>query len=188
MGTGVLAAWIWEIVRVTPYNRSEPPTVPYDWTNPKFAPLFVLFMLNWVSSQLMQYVVMWYLGCFTNNPRNAANNAGVFRGFMAAGEAITFGIDSAGTKYVIEASTILAFYVVGMLAMLYLALYEIDDTKYFKEKEVTIPVHVVEEHEHALHGEEVKGDHGHELQQPAAPEPTNLDHKDVSHTTEGELR
>lgn len=188
MGTGVLAAWIWEIIRVTPYNRSKPPTVPYDWTDPKFAPLFVLFMLNWVSSQLMQYVVMWYLGCFTNNPRNAANNAGVFRGFMAAGEAVTFGIDSAGTKYVIEASSIFAFYVAGMIAMLYLALYEIDDTKYFKEKEVTIPVHVVEEHEHdhELHGKEVKAGGPH----PTPPGPTNLDHqdKDASHTTEGELR
>lgn len=69
---------------------------------------------------------------------------------MAAGEAIDFGIDSMAVPFLKEAGVLFAFYTAGAIAMAYLALFHIDETKYFTEEEVTIPKHVEEEHAHAV--------------------------------------
>lgn len=70
----LLGAWIWEIVRTRHYNRSSPPS-PMDWTNGNFAATFVLFCLNWISSILMQCIILYFLSCMTNSPAKAANYA-----------------------------------------------------------------------------------------------------------------
>lgn len=70
-----MAAWIWEIIRVRNYDRSTPPKVGLDWAEPEFGPIFVLFMLNWVSSSLWQYIILYFLGTLTNSPRKSANYA-----------------------------------------------------------------------------------------------------------------
>jgi len=75
VGTPLMAAWIWEIVRVRNYDRANPPTQPMDWNDPQFGAIFVLFVLNWVSSILFQYIILYYLGCMTNSPTKAANYA-----------------------------------------------------------------------------------------------------------------
>lgn len=70
----LVAAWVWEMVRepldfspflveaeIVPvltrveirtrnYNRNSPPADPTDWDEPRFAWIFILFMLNWVFS------------------------------------------------------------------------------------------------------------------------------------------
>ncbi|KIY03906.1 uncharacterized protein Z520_00598 [Fonsecaea multimorphosa CBS 102226] len=149
-GIPVIGAYIWEMVRTRNYDRNNPPSPPLDWNDPDFGAIFVLFMLNWVACSLFQYMILYFLGCFTNNPRVAANNAGVFRGFMAAGEAIDFGVDSMGVPFLKESGALFAFYTAGVIAMGYLALFHIDETKYFTEEEVTIPKHVQEEHDHTI--------------------------------------
>jgi hypothetical protein len=71
---------------------------------------------------------------------------GVYRSFLAAGEAVCFGLDSIAVPYLKEAGTIFAFYAAGVLVFLYLAIYHITDTEYFAGEEgVVIPKHVVEE-------------------------------------------
>lgn len=70
----MLAAWIWEIVRTRHYNRSIPPS-PMDWSDGNFAATFVLFCLNWISSILMQCIILYFLSCMTNSPTKAANYA-----------------------------------------------------------------------------------------------------------------
>jgi MFS family permease len=75
VGVPLMAAWIWEIVRTRNYNRSVVPAHPLDWSDDGFGPIFVLFMLNWCSSILMQYVILYYLSCLTNSPTKAANYA-----------------------------------------------------------------------------------------------------------------
>lgn len=147
VGIPLLGSWIWQLVRDNSYDRRNPPKDPVDWTDNGFAAVFVLFMLNWVFSALWQYIIMYFLGCLTNNPRLAANNAGVFRGIMAAGEAVTFGLDSRGVPFKIEAGLILGFYALAFFTMGYLALFVLEDSKYFQEEEVTIPEHVRREHD-----------------------------------------
>lgn len=71
---------------------------------------------------------------------------GVYRSFLAAGEAICFGVDSIGVPYIKEAGAIFAFYATGVIVFVYLAAYHITDTEYFAGEEgVVIPKHVVEE-------------------------------------------
>ena len=75
VGTPLMVAWIWELVRVRNYNRLAPPTPPMDWTDGRFAAIFILFVLNWVSSILMQCIILYFLSCLTNSPVKAANYA-----------------------------------------------------------------------------------------------------------------
>jgi hypothetical protein len=173
VGIPLMAAWIWEIVRTRNYNRHEIPVHALDWSDDGFAPIFVLFMLNWVSSILMQYVILYYLSCMTNSPTKAANYAvslppcsagavfvlcsdrkrgqGVYRSFLAAGEAIIFGLDSIAIPYIKEAGVLFAFYTTGIIIFIYLAAFHITETQYFTGEEgVVIPTHVIREHEHEL--------------------------------------
>ncbi|KAF2657277.1 hypothetical protein K491DRAFT_767369 [Lophiostoma macrostomum CBS 122681] len=146
VGVPLIGAWTWEIIRVRDYNRAVPPTKPLDWTDDDFVAIFFLFMLNWVASSLWQYIILYFLGCFSNSPRKAANYAGVFRGFLGAGEAICFGVDSIAVPYMKEAAVIFAFYTAGVFIFLYLAIFHISDTEYFSHEEgVVIPKHVLEE-------------------------------------------
>ncbi|KAL3486471.1 hypothetical protein BJX62DRAFT_246798 [Aspergillus germanicus] len=156
VGVPLLAAWIWEIIRVRNYDRSNPPAQGLDWTEPEFVPIFVLFMVNWVASSLWQYIILYFLGTLTNSPRKSANYAGVFRGFLGAGEAICFGVDSIAVPYMKEAAVIFAFYAAGVLIFAYLALFHIRETEYFAEEEgVVVPKHVLEAHECEKLGTEV---------------------------------
>ena len=71
---------------------------------------------------------------------------GVFRGFLGAGEAICFGVDSIAVPYMKEAAVIFAFYTAGVFIFLYLAWFHISETEYFSHEEgVVIPKHVIEE-------------------------------------------
>lgn len=161
-----MAAWIWEIVRVGPYDRHYPPSPLLDWSDEGFVAIFFLFMLNWVSSSLWQYIILYFLGTMTNSPRKSANYAvrtlkcfqsilypadgraqGVFRGILAAGEAICFGVDSINVPYIYEAAVIFAFYASGVAIFACLAMFCIKETEYFNgEDDVVIPKDILEEH------------------------------------------
>ena len=76
---------------------------------------------------------------------------GVYRSFLAAGEAIIFGLDSIAIPYIKEAGVLFAFYTTGIIVFIYLAAFHITDTQYFTGEEgVVIPNHVLQEHEHEL--------------------------------------
>lgn len=72
VGIPLMGAWMWEIIRVRDYNRKSPPTNPLDWNEPRFGPIFVLFVLTWVSSVLFQYITLYFLSALTNSPRKSA--------------------------------------------------------------------------------------------------------------------
>ncbi|KIV96495.1 hypothetical protein PV10_00357 [Exophiala mesophila] len=141
----LLAAWVWEVIRVRNYDRNNPPVEGMDWTDPNFAPIFILFVMNFVSGCLWTNLIYYFLGTLSNDPRKAANYTGVFRAILGAGEAVNFGVDSIGVPYIKEAGTILAFFVVGAAGLLYLALFEVKETMYFEEEDVVVPSHVIEE-------------------------------------------
>ncbi|KAK6396800.1 hypothetical protein LTR65_008698 [Meristemomyces frigidus] len=143
----LVAAWIWEIIRVKGYDRHNPSTNPTDWTDKSFGWVFVLFMLTWISCSLWQYVVTYFIGALTNSPVKLAHYAGVFRGVLGAGEAICFGLDSIEIPFIKEAGGIFAFYCAGVIAFYYLAFYHIQDTMYFEDGEdgVVVPNHILHE-------------------------------------------
>ncbi|TKA24753.1 hypothetical protein B0A50_05741 [Salinomyces thailandicus] len=143
----LVAAWIWEIIRVKGYDRHNLPSNPTDWSDPEFGWVFVLFMLTWVSCSLWQYVITYFIGALTNSPVKLAHYAGVFRGVLGAGEAICFGIDSIEIPFIDEAGGVFAFYCAGIIAFYYLGWFHIDDSNYFKDGEVgvVVPNHVLQE-------------------------------------------
>ncbi|KAF8846541.1 hypothetical protein BDZ45DRAFT_710030 [Acephala macrosclerotiorum] len=138
------AAWIWEMVRVSKYDRHNPP-IPMDWTDDGFAGIFVLFMLNWISSTLWQYVIMYFLGTLTNDLIKGSHYAGGFRACLAAGESVEVGI-------------IFAFYVAGILIYAYMAFFVVEETRYFQEENVIVPTHVLEETGHVGEIQVVEGE------------------------------
>lgn len=72
---------------------------------------------------------------------------GVFRGFLGAGEAICFGVDSIDVPFMKEAAVIFTFYTTGVLVFAYLAAFHVTETEYFNgEDDVIIPKHILAEH------------------------------------------
>ncbi|KAF9886549.1 hypothetical protein FE257_011321 [Aspergillus nanangensis] len=147
VGIPLIAAWVWEIIRVRKYDRHNPPMQGLDWAEPEFWPILALFVLNWVTGSLWQYIVLYFLGALTNSPKISANYAGVFRGFLGAGEAICFGVDSLKVPYMKEAAVIFTFYTSGVLIFAYIAACHIKETEYFNgDDDVVIPKHVLSEY------------------------------------------
>ena len=72
VSTPLMAAWIWEMIRARDFDRHTPPTTPMDWSEPRFAPTFILFVMTWVSSVLFQYIILYFLSAMTNSPRKSA--------------------------------------------------------------------------------------------------------------------
>jgi hypothetical protein len=114
------AAWLWEIVRTRDFDRAFPPANPTDWTEARYGPAMVLFVLNWTASILWQYIVPWFIGNLDIPQDKISHYMGVQRGFLAAGEAICFGVDAAKISYVAFAGAIFAFYAVGIAVLAYM--------------------------------------------------------------------
>ncbi|OAL05561.1 hypothetical protein IQ06DRAFT_239766 [Phaeosphaeriaceae sp. SRC1lsM3a] len=141
----LVIAWVWEMIRTRNYDRNNPPTIATDWDEPRFGWIFVLFMLNWVFSQLWHNIVYYWIGALTNSPQKLTHYVGVFRGVLGAGEAIIFGLDSIKIPYIAEAGGILLFYVIGICVFYYLGIYRIKDTNYdHAEEGAVIPNHILE--------------------------------------------
>ncbi|EAT82281.2 hypothetical protein SNOG_09946 [Parastagonospora nodorum SN15] len=115
------------------------------WVEPRFGWIFVLFMLNWVFSQLWHNIVYYWIGALTNSPQKLTHYVGVFRGVLGAGEAIVFGLDSIKIPYIAEAGGILLFYVIGICVFYYLGIYHMKDTNYDRAEEgAVVPNHVLQ--------------------------------------------
>jgi hypothetical protein len=140
VGIPLSACWIWEIIRTREFNRARPPKTPIDWSEPEFGSIMVLFTLNWTFSILWQYIVPWFVGALTNSPSTLGYYMGVQRGFLAAGEAICFGVDSVKIPYVLFASVICGFYALGIAVLAYLAIYHITETSYREDAESGVVV------------------------------------------------
>ncbi|KAH8664353.1 hypothetical protein BX600DRAFT_550406 [Xylariales sp. PMI_506] len=127
VGIPLSIAWICEIVRTRGFNRNTPLVAPLDWTDPAFAPILILFVLNWTASILWQYIVPWFIGALSVPPEQLSHYMGIQRGFLAAGEALCFGADSAKIPYMAFAIVIFALYAVGIIILAYLGAYHVTE-------------------------------------------------------------
>jgi len=115
-----------------------------DWTDDGFAAIFILFMLSWTACSLWQYLILYWLGALTNDPIKASHYSGIWRGVLAAGEAIIFGVDSLLIPFEKEAAILFTFFTTGILISAYLAMFFIQETLYFKEMRVVVRNHILE--------------------------------------------
>ncbi|ORY64795.1 uncharacterized protein BCR38DRAFT_431019 [Pseudomassariella vexata] len=144
VGVPLCAAWMWEIIRTRGFDRSNPPSNPLDWNDSDFGPVMVLFVLNWTFSILWQYLVPWLIGALTMSPDKLSHYMGAQRGFLAAGEAVCFGVDSIKIPYVTFASAIFDFYLVGIFALAYLCIYYVTEKNDSLENEHDMAVSKIE--------------------------------------------
>ncbi|KAH6658540.1 hypothetical protein BKA67DRAFT_533691 [Truncatella angustata] len=114
------AAWLWEIVRTGSLDRGNAHGQPVDWTEREFGPAMVLFVMNWTASIMWQYLVPWFIGNLDIPRGTIGHYMGVQRGFLAAGEAICFGVDAAKISYAAFSGAIFAFYFVGGAVLAYI--------------------------------------------------------------------
>lgn len=125
VGIPLSVAWVWEIVRTRSLDRSALPVNPVDWNDPEYGLIMALFVLNWTASGLWQYLVPWFIGALGLPPEKLGYYMGVQRGFLAAGEAICFGLDAARISYVAFSSAIFGFYATGISALAYVYTFHI---------------------------------------------------------------
>ena len=92
-------------------------------------------------------MVPWSIGALTNSPVKLTHYMGVWRGVLAAGEALCFGLDAAKIPYVEFAGAILTCYSVGIVVLYWLSLRHVEQTCYFLDGEegAVIPNYIVEE-------------------------------------------
>lgn len=93
---------------------------------------------------------MYFLGTLTNDPIKGSHYVGGFRACLAAGESVIFGLDSLLIPYIKEAGIIFAFYLAGICIYTYMALFVVEETKYFQEENVVVPTHILEETGHGV--------------------------------------
>jgi hypothetical protein len=79
-------------------------------------------------------IIPWFIGALTNSPAKLSHYMGVQRGFLAAGEAICFGVDAINIPYVVLASVIFGLYALGIAVLTFLAVYHITETNYGQEE------------------------------------------------------
>ncbi|KAI1848639.1 hypothetical protein JX266_005498 [Neoarthrinium moseri] len=127
VGLPLCIAWVWEIARTRNIDRTTPPSVPLDWADHEYGASMVLFTLNWTASILWQYIVPWFIGALDIPPGKLSHYMGVQRGFLAAGEAICFGVDAARISYVVFSGAIFAFYAAGIAVLFYIGAYELKE-------------------------------------------------------------
>lgn len=125
VGVPLSVAWVWEIIRTRGFDRSIPPLKPVDWSDSEYGPAMVLFVLNWTASVLWQYLVPWFIGALGLPPEKLSHYMGVQRGFLAAGEAICFGVDAAGIPYIAFSGLIFGFYAAAIGALAYMGAFHL---------------------------------------------------------------
>ena len=88
-------------------------------------------------------------GALTNSPVRLSHYMGIWRGFLAAGEAVCFGLDSIKIPYRTFASGIFAFYLIGIIICIFLVYKHVEATCYFKEGEhgAVVPNYILEKME-----------------------------------------
>jgi hypothetical protein len=129
VGLPLSVAWVWEIIRTRGFDRAAPPVKPVDWSDSEYGPIMVLFVLNWTASVLWQYLVPWFIGALGLPPEKLSHYMGVQRGFLAAGEAICFGVDAARIPYVAFSGAVFAFYVAGIGVLAYMCLFHMAEPR-----------------------------------------------------------
>jgi hypothetical protein len=72
-----------------------------DWTDPEFAPLFVLYMFWGFFDAAWQTCIYWYMGGLSNSPRKLSIYAGFYKSIQSTGNAIVWRLDTLLVSYTV---------------------------------------------------------------------------------------
>ncbi|KAF2099337.1 hypothetical protein NA57DRAFT_74838 [Rhizodiscina lignyota] len=143
VGIFLISSFIAEVVRVRDWDRNATP-LSEDWNNSSFGGELILFIIAWNSSGLVLNLVTWYLGAMSNDPVICAHYSGLSRCLLGVGQGMMFGIDASGVAFVGEAGAMLALFTSSIIGLLLFTYYCMEETRYFKEDHVIVPIYARE--------------------------------------------
>ncbi|RFU30759.1 hypothetical protein B7463_g5580, partial [Scytalidium lignicola] len=144
VGVFLIGSFITEIVTTHGWDRhSAGPQL--DWNSKGFAGQFILFIIAWNAGGLVLNLVTWYLGAMSNDPVVCANYSGLSRCLLGLGQGMMFGIDASGVPFINEAGAMFALFTSSILGMLVFATFCLEETRYFKEDHVIVPIYAQEQ-------------------------------------------
>ncbi|KAG0649923.1 hypothetical protein D0Z07_4073 [Hyphodiscus hymeniophilus] len=137
---GALVGLLGWIITENVDRHNTPPGV--DWSDSGFAGGFILYVLFGIVDSCFQIIVQWVLASLSNDPVLCARYAGTFKGTVSLGMCIAFTLDAQTVSYKTQVIIQLVIYAVALCSMYYVLFYYVQDTNYFMEENVIVPVEV----------------------------------------------
>jgi hypothetical protein len=136
----IIAGWIIVLVMLKRHNLvREAPSPNYDWTDPEFAGIMIMYLIFGCLYALHHMLVQWVISSWTNEPVVLARYAGLFKGILSAGLCLGFGLEAANVSYWNQALFQMIIMYVSLPIILYLIYTYTTDTNYFIEDTVIPP-------------------------------------------------
>ncbi len=140
-----LIGWIIQSIWVSQnmLNRhADSPAV--DWTDgSKFGLPFAVYVFFGIEYACWQITCQYILATLTNDPQLLARYSGVFRAGIAAGECVSFGIDSTLLSFKTEVIVYFTLSAIGIIILYSVCYWKTTETNYFAEENVIVPLQVV---------------------------------------------
>jgi len=116
-----------------------------DWSDEKFARLFVIYILfGWIYSGF-QMTVEWVVSALSNDPSILAQYAGFERGIASFGMCISFILAGQEVSQIGQLSLQFVLYIIGTIGMMWVLVFYVKESNYFQEENVIAPHHVEQE-------------------------------------------
>lgn len=125
----------------------DPPDV--DWTDGRFAGGVIIYILFGIVYSGYLVCAQWVIASLSNNPVRCALYSGFAKGTSSFGLCICFVMDSKSVTYMDQVIVQFVLYTAGLLAMLYVVMFNIKETNYLIEADVVVPTHL-QEHIHGV--------------------------------------
>ncbi|KAJ7021178.1 hypothetical protein C8F04DRAFT_1141804 [Mycena alexandri] len=131
-----LGSWIGELGWMNGKRLNRKDIGPlYDWSDGLpfggFAVIYAMFGALYVTYSI--------LSSLSNSPTTLARYAGIFKGTVAAGMSVVFGVDSILPPFYLEYYAF-GLQALGLAIMAFLCLTQVSDSNYFKEADVIVPL------------------------------------------------
>ncbi|KAL2840818.1 major facilitator superfamily domain-containing protein [Aspergillus pseudodeflectus] len=98
-----------------------------DWTDPEFAPLFVLYMFWGFFDAAWQTCIYWYMGGLSNSPRKLSIYAGFYKSIQSTGNAIVWRLDTLLVSYTVMFGLAWGLPVLGLICSVPIVWFKIKD-------------------------------------------------------------
>lgn len=87
-----LAAFVWITINQAIYSRH--PTGSLDWTSSGWANAYLPYYILQLTGYMCQTYIYWLISCWSSDVTANARQGGLFRAVEAAGQAVSYGLNS----------------------------------------------------------------------------------------------
>jgi hypothetical protein len=87
-----LVSFSWLMSNSVAFQKNDPGK--FDWSSSGWANAYIPFYMMQVLGYMCQTYIYWLISCFQVDVNGNARNGGVFRAIEAAGQAVSYGMNS----------------------------------------------------------------------------------------------